>query len=1166
MADGNLSPSPENVGPTGRDLHLDQQRRWRNGERALVEDYLRRVPHLAQDPEAILDLLCDEVVLREERGESPRLEEYLERFPQFAGQLRAQWEVHRLFREGSLATPSGAPTVEQPPAGATPATSPPGYEILGELGRGGMAVVYQARQLSLNRSVALKMVLAGRHASAEQRDRFRAEAEAVARLRHPNIVQVHEVGEHDGLPFLVLEYADGGSLAARLRGTPLPPRPAAALTAVLAQAVHHAHQNGIVHRDLKPANVLLQKTEDRSQETEGKAGAPPPSDSCLLTAVFSPKIADFGLAKRLDDGEERTASGALIGTPSYMAPEQCGGAMGERNVADRIGPTTDVYALGAILYELLTGRPPFRAASPLETVRHVLHDEPVPPRRSQPATPRDLETVCLKCLQKAPALRYASAAALADDLGLFLAGRPVRARRVGLAGRAGRWCRRNPAVASLLGLAAALLLALAVRSSADLGRGLGQVQEPEWVKAARQRDVLTAQAGANRTSRRPGQRFGTLRTIAQAVELGGPSPELRTEAIAALSLPDLEPVKEWDGWQSGSSFVSFDATLERYARQDHDGNVSVRRVADDVEVARLPGFGRPAWNGVALSPDGRLVAQHGQPEGQRAGRVKLWRLDGSEPPLVPEELAAGDRNLEAGDRQAAIAFRPDGRQVAVAQPRIAITVFDTATGRRLHTLAFPGAATRLAFHPNLPRLAAAGARTLKVLDVATSRELADLPPLPAPVQALAWHPGGQLLAVACEDLRIYLWDVGTRRTAVFLEGHNHPALALAFHPGGRLLMSSDATAIMRLWEVSSGRQLLTVPGIVGGFSHDDRPRAALIQPGPGKLGLYDVAAGEEYRSVLPPSPRGQGRFTWASRTLGPHGPYQAMTSDDGVYLLDPVSGQIVGCLPAPETHGLLFEPSGALLTYGRAGVQRWPVGPGTAARPGWLNIGPPQYLFAVTAAGQPGASAAGRVLALPDNDGGAVVHFQDSDRVLKLGPQRSVACCAVSPDGRWVATGSLRAPGGVGAKVWDARSGRLVKDFAVSDGCGVLFSPDGKWLATTGGGCRLWEVDTWEPGPCLGGECVAFSEDGTLAAVTAEFGALRLVAPATGREYARLEVPEPIQLLPVTFTPDGGHLLAYGGQRGTLHIWDLRVIRRQLTELGLDWEPSPIPPATTRPE
>jgi serine/threonine protein kinase len=332
----------------------------------------------------------------------------------------------------------------------------PGYEILDILGRGGMGVVYKARQVKLDRLVALKMILAGSHASADDVTRFRREAEAVARLQHPHIVQIYEVGEHQCLPYISLEYCDGGNLAAKAGGTPLPARQAAQLVEMVARAVHAAHQRGIVHRDLKPANILLQMQNAECRMQNDTPG--PDSLFCILHSAFCiPKVTDFGLAKRLDDGAAQTATGAVVGTPSYMAPEQAEGKK------ETIGPATDVYALGAVLYELLTGRPPFNAETYYDTLRQVVDEQPVSPRLLQPKTPRDLETICLKCLAKSPPRRYATAQALADDLARFRRDEPITARPAGRLERLGRWCRRNPKVAGLL---AALAIVLAAGSAA----------------------------------------------------------------------------------------------------------------------------------------------------------------------------------------------------------------------------------------------------------------------------------------------------------------------------------------------------------------------------------------------------------------------------------------------------------------------------------------------------------------------------------------------------------------------------------------------------------------------------------------------------------------------------------------------------------------------------
>ncbi|HZT81133.1 MAG TPA: protein kinase [Gemmataceae bacterium] len=360
---------------------------------------------------------------------------------------------------GRGTTPEAQATASYVPHGtsAAPAPAPKlpasvaDYEVLGELGRGGMGVVYKARHRKLNRIVALKMILSGEHAGAAELARFLTEARAVAQLQHPNVVQIYEIGEQDGRPFFALEFVDGDSLARKLGGTPLPPREAARLVETLAQAMQAAHERGIVHRDLKPANILLASGGRQPPGSSPSGGLRPPLADC------TPKIADFGLARQMEDEGGQTRPGAIMGTPSYMAPEQASG--------QKAGPAADVYALGAILYECLTGRPPFRAATVLETLELVRSQDPVPPSSLQPRTPRDLETICLKCLEKDPGRRYASAKEMAEDVGRFLADRPILARPPGLPERAVKFARRNKL---LVGFMASLLLGSVLLSGVGL--------------------------------------------------------------------------------------------------------------------------------------------------------------------------------------------------------------------------------------------------------------------------------------------------------------------------------------------------------------------------------------------------------------------------------------------------------------------------------------------------------------------------------------------------------------------------------------------------------------------------------------------------------------------------------------------------------------------------
>ena len=438
---------------------------WRSGEPPKLEACLSKCP-AAMREQLLHELLALELDYRLERGEVPTVQDYLNRFGEQRAIVEQAFASHPALGETQLPESTRWPRAPRAAAGASLVGSRLGkYEILAELGRGGMGVVYQARQADLDRIVAVKMLLSGPHAQAHDLEYFRREAEAVARLQHPHIVQVFDVGEHEGQPYFSLEYLPGGSLNKQLAGTPQPPQSAAALIVTLARALHHAHERGVVHRDLKPGNILL--------TTDG-----------------TPKITDFGLAKRLDN-QSHTVTGAVLGTPSYMAPEQAAGD------SRRIGAAADIYGLGAILYELLTGRPPFKGETPWDTVAQVLTDEPVPPARLQPKVPRDLETICLKCLQKDIGRRYHTAAELADDLDRFRRGEPIEARPVRLAERLSKWARRRPAVAALaVACIAVILIGLVSTTSLWMIAECRRVTADETAKRARQeiRHTLIAAA------------------------------------------------------------------------------------------------------------------------------------------------------------------------------------------------------------------------------------------------------------------------------------------------------------------------------------------------------------------------------------------------------------------------------------------------------------------------------------------------------------------------------------------------------------------------------------------------------------------------------------------------------------------------------------------------
>jgi WD40 repeat protein len=1074
------------------------------------------------------------------------LEQLPERTDPFLSKLRAAQAPAPAagIREQTTALPAGGhrPANEGQRDGL-PAV--PGYEILDEVGRGGMGVVYRARHEGLNRLVALKMIRPG--GDLEERARFKLEAEAVARLQHPNIVQIFEVGEADGRPYCALEFADGGSLAQKLAARPLPPREAARLVEALAGAMQLAHSRNIVHRDLKPANVLL-------------------------TADGVPKITDFGLARHLDSDRGLTQTGAVVGTPSYMAPEQASGRRQD------VGSAADVYALGAVLYECLTGRPPFQGATVLETLDQVRHQEPVPPSRLQPKTPRDLETICLKCLRKQPEQRYASAAALAEDLRRWQAGEPITARPVGRVERAVKWVRRNPVVAGLLAL---LLLATAsgaggiylryqeVQKQAEEDRERAQ----ELQKALGERDTALGNAtaeGQAKTEALENLKQEQIRVQEQLTraEFVAYASRLR-EAVDRLERGRVEEARgvlqtcdpKFRGWEH--------AYLLRQTRKlllDYNGH-------------------RANVHTVAFSPDGRRIVSAGDVD--REGTVKVWDAWTGKKVLSFQGHANGVNS--AG-------FSPDGKRIVTGGYENAVRVWDAETGKEVLQLKGPAAVVQsVGFSPDGKHIATGSQdRTVRLWDAESGKEVLTLRGHRQPVLGVSFSGDGQRIVSGSKDRTVRVWDAQTGKEVFALDGHRAAVTGVGFRPDGLQIASGSEDGTVRLWNARKGVEIFTLKGHAGPvtgvcFSPDGRRLASCAEVRPlGEVKVWEVETGQEVLRLtehvddvlclawspdskwLATGDRQQQVKVWDAQTglraavlaepnqvvesaqFSPDGKQIVSPAGHAVRVWDAVAGVAVRTIQAPRrVRTVTWSPDGKrlagatddVLTGGkRHEVIVWDALTGkelvSFGRP-WLWVGAVSF-----------SPDGKRIAGASNNNEAAYATVWDGEtgqQMLTLkGHDLGVSSVSFSPDGKRIITGGIDKT----VRVWDAQTGKEVQQLqGRSDVHSVSISRDGKRIASGGPDktVRVWDAETGQMVLALKGHThpihsVSFSPDGKrIVSGAGEHGAageVKIWDTQTGLEA--LTLPGHTDVVEsASFSPDGKRIVSAGWD-GTVRVWDAR--------------------------
>jgi WD40 repeat protein/tRNA A-37 threonylcarbamoyl transferase component Bud32 len=1099
------------------------ERAWKTGSRPRIEDFLAEAePGLR---EAFLEeLLRVELELRRRAGEDPTAEEYRERFPEQGAVVEAAFAPVTSESGGTESTTAHRETTEDTDPALEFGTRVRyfgDYELSRELGRGGMGVVYKARQISLNRPVALKMIRSAALASEDERRRFQNEAEAIALLDHPHIVPILEVGCHDDQPYFSMKLIGGPSLDKKLDEYANNPKAAARLVKTAAEAVHHAHQRGILHRDLKPANIVL---DDRGE----------------------PHVTDFGLAKRVEGDSELTHSGAIMGTPAYMAPEQASGRRGAVTTA------SDVYGLGAILYATLTGRAPFGGESAEETLAQVRESLPTPPTRLRPQVPHDLEVICLKCLEKEPSRRYASARDLADDLLRYLRGEPILARPVGKAQRAWMWCRRNKAISALaallvasmvLGTAGSLRFALKARDESQKAGAAAGLAEDRLrdVESARSKERVQAELDQR-------QLYDSQMNIVQRNwEVQNPEVCRRLLDAQTPSDPGRKDLRgfEWFYWQrklaselvlvpTGPSLsTACSPDFERIASIDYNGTMTVRDSQTGRGVFSLNGHGKghthPFIRRPIYSPDGKRIAfpRYDQIREQNTETDKNDDTISADIQICSAETGQDVLTLKLrGNAVTGMAFSRDGTQLASLCDSGTIQVWNTDDGReRLTFDAWLKGELRFSqevvFSNDGKRLISTAAGSYKILSLETGREIKKY-------QLEVWKisPDGRRL-VAENGKNPLVFEVETGNQVFKTEGHlDGYGRGAEFSRDGSKIASFGDDGIVKVWDAQTGRAIATLksPQLVMGVLFS--PHGEWIaSTGSAGTTVWDTTTWRERR-----------RFNTSAVAFSPDGKQLACTSSTSVRIWSLLADQDpTSVSPAGGTQ---VWDGGRNSPTASAGIRLRQV-PWSKEKTAPLEARR-NRIFSVATYSPDGGKIASTSL-----EGAVLMWDVATRRVQELAkPEDAYYNVAFSPDAQRLAAGGSRGL----VTIWDTRSGKELLDLKGHESSvfGVAFSPDGRTLATAGADAmvRIWDALTGRTIRTLHRHrdvvwWVAFSPDGRRLASANEDGTVSLWDVSSGRETLILP-GQAGGVRCLAFSPDG-KTLAGAITSGGVKTWDVET-------------------------